>query len=66
MFVEANINNSAKCQLYLPRGFWGVDFLNIVLQSLPFSCHGNKKGMFGRGPLKKHLCKSFVKISVMR
>ena len=41
----------------------------MFLQILPIGCHGNqiklrgynKKGMFGRGPLKEHFCKSFVK-----
>ena len=43
IFVEAIVrNNSAKFQLYPPNSFWGVDFLYIFSQILPFGCNGNQ------------------------
>ena len=37
------------------------------LPSLPIKLRGyNKKSMFGRGPLKEHFYKSFVKIFAIR
>ena len=49
-------------------------FERFILQIYPFRCHGNQSNsevwtkihIFGRGLLKEHLCKTFVKISAMR
>ena len=71
-FVETNVMNiSAKFQLHLPYGFWEDDFqvffhkfsLSVTNQIQQF---GQNSYMFGRGLLKEHFCKTFVKISAMR
>ena len=73
-FVEANVMNiSAKFQLYSPYGFWGDDFwiffrefiLSVAMATNKFSGL-DKINMFGRGLLKEHSCKTFVKISAAR
>ena len=69
------MNISVKFQLHPPYGFWGDDFFNIVSQIQHFSCHGNQSPlnqsnsavwkkfiyMLGRGLLKEHFCKNFIK-----
>ena len=71
IFVEANIMKIfAKFQLHLPYGFWGDYFLIffsefILLVAIKFS-DLDKIRMFGRGLLKEHVCKTFVKISAVR
>ena len=74
IFVEANVMNiSAKFQLHPPYGFWGDDFWIFFSNSSfwlpwqPIKFRGlDKIHMFGRGLLKEHLCKTFVKISAMK
>ena len=75
IFVEANkcYEHFCKFQLHPPYGFWGDDFLiflanlsfRLPWQSIKFRAL-DKIHMFGRGLLKEHLCKTFVKISAMR
>ena len=63
IFIEANVmNNSAKFQLYY--SFWGVDFWIFFANLAVSKMKGlDKNYMFRTGPLKKHFCKRFVKIS---
>ena len=64
----------AKFQLHPPYGFWGDDVFLYFFASLafwlpwqPIKFTGLEKlDKFGRGPLKEHLCKTFVKISAVR
>ena len=56
IFVEANVMNiSAKFQLYPPYGFFEYFFLKFKFRGL------DKNDMFGRGLLKEHFNKLFVK-----
>ena len=75
IFVEANvINISEKFQLHPPYGFRKVDFRIFFRKfSLSADMATNQKSsgldkihMFGRGLLKKHICKTFVTISAVR
>ena len=68
------MNISAKFQLHSPYGFSGDDFLIFFFVNLsfrlpwqPIKFRGlDKIHMLGRGLLKNHLCKTFVKISAMK
>ena len=70
------MNNSAKFQHHpLPYGFVASEemlFENLFANSC---CHGNQSNLavwtifiyiYGRGLLKEHFCKTFVKISAGR
>ena len=73
-FVKANVMNiSAKFQLYSPYGFSVDDFfylfsnLAFVLPWQPIKFTGlDKKDTFGRGLLKEHFCKIFVRVSAVK
>ena len=74
LFVEINVMNiSAKFQLHPPYGFWEDDFLiffhkfilSVAMATNQISSL-DKIHMFGRGLLKKHFCKIFVKMFAVR
>ena len=68
LFVKANVMNiSAKFQLRATYRFWDDFWIFFYKFCLLVAMVINqikslliKKGMFGRGPLKEHFCKSFV------
>ena len=67
------MNISAKFQLRPPSGFWGDDFLKFVRKfslsvAIATSQYSglDKIHIFGREPLRKHFCKTVVKISAVR
>ena len=57
------MNISAEFQLYSPYGFWGDEFSLSVAMATNQIQQLDKIHIFGRGLLKKHFCKTFVKIS---
>ena len=68
------MNYTTTFQLHPPYGFWGDVFLifcfaNVAFwlpwQPIKFSSL-DKIHMIGRGLLKEHFCKTFVKISAVR
>ena len=71
-FVEANVtcmNIAAMFQLYSPEEMiFGYSFANLSFQLpwQPIKLNGlDRIHLFGRGLLKEHFCKTFVKISVV-
>ena len=66
------MNVSAKFQLYLLFGFCGDDFLilfckfNILVAMATNQIQRLIIDMFGRGLLKVHFCKTFVKTSAVK
>ena len=75
LFVEAHIMNiSVNFQLHPPYGFWGDDFLiffrkfNILVAMATNPLNQSNSAvwkkfiyMLGRGLLKEHFCKTFIK-----